>query len=167
MGTLRFSPPQRHHGWNGTLHALNQAPPCPQLPILNAQTVSDEDCLYLNVWAPENAGRYGLAPVVIVFEGVEFARVNSIRIPGQDLAMENVVTVTVNYRTNVFGFLSIGTNDLRGNYGLIDQYFAMIWVRENAKHFGGDSDRVTLFGHGAGAASVAYHMTSPRTSGYK
>lgn len=79
--------------------------------------------------------------------------------------MENMVVVTVNYRLNVFGFLCLDSQEVRGNFGLLDQYFSMLWVREHIKNFGGDSDKITLFGHSAGAASVALHMISPRTAG--
>lgn len=79
--------------------------------------------------------------------------------------MENVVLVSVNYRLNVFGFLCLETKEVRGNFGLLDQYFAMLWVRENIRPFGGDPDKITLFGHSSGAASVVLHMVSPRTAG--
>ncbi|XP_017775740.1 PREDICTED: acylcarnitine hydrolase [Nicrophorus vespilloides] len=162
IGPLRFQPPQKHRGWNGTLQAYQYAPRCPQLSSMDNY---NEDCLYLNVWIPENAQRYGSVPVLIIFEGFEYAKSNKIPIPGQNLAMEGIVVVTVNYRLNVFGFICIGTADLRGNLGLMDQYLAMVWVKENIPHFGGDSDKVTLFGHLSGGASVVYHMISPRTSG--
>lgn len=113
----------------------------------------------------QNANRFGPLPVVIFFEGIEFAKSNPIPIPGQDLSMENIVVVTVNYRLNVFGFLCLDSQEVRGNFGILDQYFSMLWVRENIKHFGGDADKVTLFGHSAGAASVLIHMISPRTGG--
>lgn len=102
---------------------------------------------------------------MVFFEGIEFRKSNIIPIPGQDLAMENVIVVTVNYRLNVFGFLCLQTKEVRGNFGLLDQYFSMLWVRENIKVFGGDPDKITLFGHYAGAASVILHMISPRTKG--
>lgn len=55
--------------------------------------------------------------------------------------------------------------EARGNYGLLDQYLALLWVRDNAAAFGGDAGAVTLVGHGAGAASVLLHATSPRANG--
>lgn len=73
--------------------------------------------------------------------------------------------VSANYRLNIFGFLCLGSESARGNLGLLDQYFALLWTRENARHFGGDPQKITLFGHGSGAASVVLHMVSPRTAG--
>ncbi|KAF2884977.1 hypothetical protein ILUMI_21198 [Ignelater luminosus] len=164
IGKLRFAAPQRHGGWNGTFQASEYGPSCPQLPPKEGINES-EDCLFLNIWAPEITSRYPL-PVVIFFDGEEFTKGNRIPIPGQDLATEEVVVVTINYRLNVFGFLCFENQDVRGNMGLLDQYFAMLWVRENIRYFGGDPDKVTLYGHSAGAASVALHMISPRTAGF-
>lgn len=113
----------------------------------------------------QNAARFGPLPVVIFFEGIEFRKSNLIPISGQDLAMENVIIVSVNYRLNVFGFLCLQSKEVRGNFGILDQYFSILWVRENIKLFGGDPDKITLFGHNAGAASVVLHMISPRTGG--
>lgn len=79
--------------------------------------------------------------------------------------MENLIIVSVNYRLNVFGFLCLQSKEVRGNFGLLDQYFSILWIRENIKLFGGDPDKITLFGHNAGAASVVLHMISPRTGG--
>ncbi|XP_031339910.1 liver carboxylesterase 4-like isoform X2 [Photinus pyralis] len=163
LGKLRFTAPQPHDGWNSTYQALTFGPSCPQLPLRDGINES-ENCLYLNIWTPETA-RYPL-PVVIFFDGYEFAKGGRTPISGQDLAIEDVVVVTVNYRLNVFGFLCLESSQVRGNMGLLDQYMSMVWVRENIKHFGGDPDKVTIFGYSAGAASVALHLISSRTAGY-
>ena len=65
----------------------------------------------------------------------------------------------------MFGYLSFADEESRGNLGLLDQYMALMWVRDNIGYFGGDSDNVTLMGHGSGATSIVIHMTSPRTKG--
>jgi hypothetical protein len=65
----------------------------------------------------------------------------------------------------ISGFFCLEDLEARGNLGLLDQYFALLWVRENIQLFGGDPQSITLMGHSAGAASVMYHMTSPRTTG--
>ncbi|KAJ8975969.1 hypothetical protein NQ317_000673 [Molorchus minor] len=135
VDNLRFAPPQRHPGWNGTYRATNFQPQCPQLPLKSGIT-DVEDCLYLNIWAP------------------------------LDLAAEGIVVVTVNYRLNAFGFFCLGTTHARGNFGLLDQYLALLWVKENIKYFGGDPEKVTLFGYLSGAVSVALHVISPRTLRY-
>lgn len=61
--------------------------------------------------------------------------------------------------------MCLGVEEARGNMGLLDQYFALLWTRENIRHFGGDPQKITLFGHGTGAAAVVLHMVSPRTAG--
>ncbi|KAK5644290.1 hypothetical protein RI129_008135 [Pyrocoelia pectoralis] len=163
IGKLRFAAPQRHDGWNSTYQALSYGSSCPQLPLRDGIN-ENENCLYLNIWTPE-AVRYPL-PVVIFFDGYEFTKGGRLPISGQDLAIEDVVVVTVNYRLNVFGFLCLESSQARGNMGLLDQYLSMVWVRENIKHFGGDPDKVTIFGHSSGAASVVLHLISPRTAEY-
>lgn len=65
------------------------------------------------------------------------------------------------------GFFCLEDAEARGNLGLLDQYLALLWVRENIAAFGGDSRSVTMMGHSAGAASVMFHMISPRTAGLK
>nr|XP_022901143.1 carboxylesterase 4A [Onthophagus taurus] len=159
---LRFAPPKKHLGWNRTFEATEYASQCPQLPISNKY---NEDCLRLNVWAPANAIKTGPKSVVIFIEGIEFQKSSGTPISGQDLAMEDVIVVSINYRLNVFGFLCLGIPEARGNLGLLDQYLGILWVKENIKYFGGDPEKITLFGYSAGAASVMLHVTSPRTLG--
>ena len=77
----------------------------------------------------------------------------------------DVILVTVNYRMGPLGFLSFGVDEVAGNQGLLDQRMAMIWVRDNIAHFGGDPSRVTIAGESAGSFSVGYHMISPGSQG--
>lgn len=84
---------------------------------------------------------------------------------GLDLSTEGVVVVTVQARTNVFGWLSLHTADAPGNLGLLDQQMALQWVRENIQKFGGDPKQVSLLGHGtSGATNAMLHLTSPKGS---
>ncbi|XP_008467847.1 cholinesterase 2-like [Diaphorina citri] len=108
---------------------------------------------------------YRNTPVVVFFEGEGFVSGTPSRFPAQDLAAEGLVVVSVNYRMNVFGFFSLEDAEARGNLGLLDQYLALLWVRENIPYFGGDGKSITLMGHSAGAASAVYHMVSPKTAG--
>lgn len=83
--------------------------------------------------------------------------------PGDVLATKkDVVVVTINYRTNAFGFLS-NSDSLAGNYGLWDQQLAIRWVKKNIKDYGGDKRSITLFGESAGAHSITCHMISDKT----
>lgn len=81
----------------------------------------------------------------------------------EELASEGLIIVTVSYRLNVFGFLGFEDDFARGNLGILDQYMALVWVRENIKYIGGSPDNITLIGHGSGASSILVHLTSPRT----
>lgn len=77
----------------------------------------------------------------------------------------DVILVTVQYRLNIFGFLSSGDENCPGNFGLKDQAQSLRWVRRNIQSFGGDPKSVTLMGHDAGAASVHLQMISPLSNG--
>lgn len=81
------------------------------------------------------------------------------------LISKNVIVVTINYRLDAVGFLSMETKEVPGNAGMKDQVLALRWVRRNIKQFGGDPNRITMFGQSAGAASIAYHMVSPMSKG--
>lgn len=81
------------------------------------------------------------------------------------LLQHDVILVTMNYRLEVLGFLSLETPDVPGNAGMKDQVAALRWVKSNIRKFGGDPDNVTLFGESSGASSVTYHMSSPMSKG--
>ncbi|XP_073990072.1 carboxylesterase 4A isoform X2 [Rhodnius prolixus] len=172
LGKYRFAAPEKHAGWPGDapFNANEFGPSCIQpqgelVPDFSVNPRQDEDCLQLNVWTAESSLNYRNSPVVIFLEGEGFVTGYPGRFPGQDLAAEGIVIVSVSYRLNVFGFLCLEHGGARGNVGLLDQYLALLWVRENIDAFGGDSRSVTLMGHSAGAASIGYHMVSPRTQG--
>lgn len=76
----------------------------------------------------------------------------------------DVVIVLINFRINAFGFLSTGDSELPGNYGLWDQRMAFQWVKDNIAGFGGDPDKITLFGRATGAGSLGYHLISPQNN---
>ncbi|XP_059611061.1 carboxylesterase 1F [Phlebotomus argentipes] len=171
---LRFAPPAPHPGWNGTLLARDFQPICPQLERSPLEEVSDynplasatsEDCLFLNVWTPETGFRYGNIPVVVIITGEDHAFDYLRHRPtGLDLASEGIVVVSVQYRTNIFGWLSLQHELAPGNLGLLDQNLALLWVQRNIHQFGGDPKRITLLGHGnTGAANAMIHLTSSKS----
>ena len=80
------------------------------------------------------------------------------------VAIEDVIVVTLNYRLNIFGFLTNGDATIPGNYGLWDQQLAIQWVKDNIADYGGDTENITLFGESAGGRSVAFQMISPVNS---
>ena len=173
VGDLRFRDPQPVAAWNGVRDAGAFAPACLQTGVSmpgEPWSPSSEDCLYLNVWTPEDA-RPGSLPVIVWIPGGGYTN-GSTSIPlydGGRLAGRGVVVVTVAYRLGALGFLAhpelTAEAGSSGNYGLMDQIAALEWVRDNIAAFGGDPQRVTLAGQSAGATSVSILMASPRARG--
>lgn len=172
---LRFEPPKPSNSWKGVRLARDDANICTQRNIYTHQEeiVGDEDCLYLNVYTPkvpsarddEQGDRF---PVMIWFHGGGWLTgAGHSEFYGPKFFMDHkVVLVTVNFRLGPLGFFS--TEDLvcPGNQGMKDQSQSIRWVHENIAAFGGDPNRVTLFGESAGGASVNYHMISPMSKEY-
>ena len=120
-----------------------------------------EDCLYLNIWQPEGGSEKKAVMVWIHGGGFVLGASTLALYDGEILAsVGDVIVVSLQYRLGTFGFLRLGTK-AAGNVGLMDQTLAIKWVHDNIQSFGGDKDRITLFGESAGAASVSYHLISP------
>ena len=172
-GNLRFRPPRRHPGWEGVLHATEHGSECAQIDFSRgAIRVGSEDCLFANVytrWLPfrRNSRRGRGLPVMVFVHGggFFFGRGDSDRHGPDYLMDEEVVLVTFNYRLGVFGFLTTHDAAAPGNYGMLDQVLLLEWVRDNIAAFGGDPQRVTVFGQSAGGASVSLLVLSPLTKG--
>lgn len=173
LGELRFEPPRPSNGWQGVRDARDDADICTQRNVYTHQeeVVGSEDCLYLNVYTPrlpsklENGG--GGFPVMIWFHGGGWLTgAGHSEFYGPKFLLDHeVILVTVNYRLGPLGFLSTEDTVCPGNQGMKDQAQSIRWVHENIAAFGGDPNRVTLFGESAGGASVNYHMISPLSSG--
>lgn len=174
IGDLRFKKPIPKKPWEGVLNATSLTPLCPQIPayvneyfkITEADLVS-EDCLFLNVFAPARTVP-DLKPVVVYIHGGAFAYGGiplKIFDPSELAVRGDLVVVVVSYRLGAFGFLHMGVEDAPGNMGLYDQRLALRWVRDNARAFGGDADRVTIMGESAGSISVGLHLISPKSEG--
>uniref|UniRef100_A0A3Q0RIM2 Neuroligin 4 X-linked b n=1 Tax=Amphilophus citrinellus TaxID=61819 RepID=A0A3Q0RIM2_AMPCI len=132
-------------------------------------THQSEDCLYLNIYVPTEEGEMipdsrnifdiheeGQRPVMVYVHGGSYTEGTGNMMDGSVLASYgNVIVITLNYRLGVLGFLSTGDQAAKGNYGLLDQIQALRWVKENIAAFGGDPNRVTVFGSGAGASCVS------------
>jgi len=172
VGALRWKPPQPVVPWSGVRKAQRFGPRCMQRPVFSDMVFrSDgvsEDCLYLNVWAPaQTTGRK--LPVLVYFYGGGYVAgdASEPRYDGASMAARGIVTVTVNYRLGVFGFLALpalaaeSPQHAAGNYGLLDQNAALHWVRRNIARFGGDPGKITIGGESAGSMSVSALMASP------
>ena len=176
VGALRWKAPQPVAAWNSVRKATEFGPRCMQTRVYGDMVFRDagpsEDCLYLNVWAPEAATKSRLPVVVWVYGGGYVAGGTSEpRQDGSKLCQKGVVVVSMNYRLGIFGFFSHpelareSGHDASGNYGLLDQVAALKWVRDNIAEFGGDPENVTIFGESAGSLSVSALMASPLTRG--
>ena len=125
-----------------------------------------EDCLSLNIFAPGQAPISGGYPVMVYIHGGGFVQGYTLGYEAGYLSLSgDVIVVTMNYRLNVFGFLYIDDPNAGGNFGLWDQQLAIKWVHDNIQDFGGDPNRITIFGESAGAASVTYQAIYPGNVG--
>lgn len=174
-GALRFRAPVAPKPWTNTRDATSWPAPCPQLDRTHGTPMGDEDCLHLNVWTPKDSSN---APVIVfihgggnmfgstseegsgvfTYEGVRLAR------------RSKAVVVTLQYRLNTLGYMSLEELDneaghTSGNWGLRDQLFALTWIQDHIHLFGGDPDRVMLFGESGGASSVCGLVATPEASG--
>lgn len=170
VGSLRLSPPEPHPGWASPWPALELGPECPQILLGTEIYAGDEDCLTLNVWAPEDGEDHA---VMVWIHGGGFLHGSSreAQFDGAMLAKtQGVVVVTFNYRLGMLGYLAtpelLAEGDgTTGNFGLRDQIAALAWVQDNIAEFGGDPGRVTIFGESAGGASVGALLGSPQADG--
>eukprot|EP00055_Hartaetosiga_balthica_P006252 m.19384 g.19384 ORF g.19384 m.19384 type:complete len:560 (-) comp5105_c0_seq1:307-1986(-) len=166
VGPMRWADPQFRYPWTSTLNATTFGPACPQdcrLPPLGCQKQQSEDCLFLNVYAPLADGNY---PVMVWFHGGRYEQGSEgveLYDPQLVVAENNVVIVTVNYRLGVLGFLAMPEHGLLGNWGSKDQRLSMMWVKENVLGFGGNPNKVMIYGQSAGGTSISYHLTSERS----
>jgi para-nitrobenzyl esterase len=168
VGGLRFAGPRPVRGWSGVREALSYGPPPPQGGHFGMDALSldaGDDWLTVNVWSPEPDPGAGL-PVMVWIQGggYEIGMSSLPEYDGGRLARDGgVVVVTFNYRMGIEGFAQI--EGAPANRGLLDQVAALEWVRDNIRAFGGDPDRVTVFGESAGAGSVAALLAMDRAAG--
>lgn len=165
IGELRYAEPVPAQAWTGTLEATEFGGSCIQPQSTFGAETSTEDCLYLNVYMPDDAD--GNNPVMVWIHGGAFETGSGNDYDPAGLIDQGVVVVTINYRLGVLGFLShpdLAAEDpdgYSGSWGLMDQQLALQWVQDNIESFGGNPANVTIFGESAGGASVMSHLVSP------
>jgi para-nitrobenzyl esterase len=174
-GELRFRPPVEHACWDGVRPAEAFGAKCIQAPI--GRVSGDEDCLFLNVWAPALGGSERRPVLFWIHGGAEVAGsadedTGPLSYDGRELAeREGVVVVTTNYRLGALGWLAhpalSAESELTasGNYGLLDLIQALEWVQRNIAAFGGDPARVMMFGESAGGINTFELIASPLAAG--
>jgi para-nitrobenzyl esterase len=182
-GANRFRPPQKPASWTGIRNCLYHGFVSPQPPRGGWRNneeawlfswddgIQSEDCLTLNLWTPGLDG--AKRPVMVWLHGGGFTAGSATELPsydGQNLAQRgDVVVVSVSHRLNVFGFLNVSScgEDFAssGNVGMLDIVAALEWVRDNISRFGGDPNRVTIFGQSGGGGKVSTLMAMPAAKG--
>ncbi|WNH07636.1 carboxylesterase/lipase family protein [Thalassobellus suaedae] len=170
VGDLRWKAPAPVESWEGIKETKEFVPS----PYQHGEPPAgkSEDCLYLNVWTPAQSPNEKL-PVLVWIYGGGFS-LGSAAEPvctGEHLAQKGVIVVSIAYRVGKLGFLAHpelsaeNPEKVSGNYGLLDQIAGLQWVQDNIAGFGGDPEKVTIFGESAGGISVSMLCASPLAKG--
>ncbi|UYV64688.1 BCHE [Cordylochernes scorpioides] len=178
IGDLRFQNPQLLKSFPSELQAFNYSNICFQPMTIVSDYIQanngifeignqNEDCLYMNIWTPETSRKEKKAVMFWIHGGgFMFGSGNAQLYNGSMLStLGDVVVVTFNYRLGIIGFLASGNELVPGNMGLYDQLMALQWIKQNIEFFGGDPERITIFGESAGGNSVGIFLTSQKPQG--
>ena len=182
VGALRWRAPRAAEPWPGVRATVEPGSRCIQIGHLlggasadeAGQPVGSEDCLYLNVTAPQDAAAGAGLPVMFwIHGGANLVGTASSYNFAELVRQEQVVVVTINYRLGQFGWFShpvlretaSSADDATANFAVLDMVMALRWVQQNIAGFGGDPNRVTIFGESAGGADVFTLMVTPQAQG--
>lgn len=182
VGELRWKAPQPVIPWRGTIKAYKFSAIPVQNRVLKGsfyqkefypiELPMSEDCLYLNIWTPARTDDEKLPVAIWIFGGgFNQGYANKMEFDGEAFAKKGCIFVSINYRLGLLGFLTHpeltaeSAEHISGNYGIMDQIAAISWVKRNIAGFGGDPEKITVFGQSAGANSVMVLCNSPLTSG--
>lgn len=176
VGPLRWRPPEAGVSWQGVRDGSRYGSMCPQ--IVGKDVKGEEDCLYINVWRPRT-NPAGPLPVMVwltgggnhSLSGEGSGGFGGLTYNGANLVPQGVIFVSYNPRLGVLGFLAHSSLDaerpekISGNYGSLDQIAMLRWLKRNIAAFGGDPNKIFLFGTSAGGGNICAVMTSPLTRG--
>lgn len=169
-GDLRWKAPQPAKNWEGVKQTTAFAPAAFQGG--NPPSGKSEDCLYLNIWTPAKSAKEKVPVLVWIYGGgFSFGSTSEPAYSGEKLAKKGVVLVSIAYRVGQLGFLAHpelsaeNPNKVSGNYGLLDMIAGLQWIKKNIAAFGGDPNKVTIFGESAGAIAISQLCASPLAKG--
>ncbi|KAJ5094094.1 alpha/beta-hydrolase [Penicillium angulare] len=170
-GENRWRAPQPASSWNSTLDAKTWGPVCPSATSGNNDYTIDEDCLNLNIWSPASSSDAKLPVVMWSYPALSTAA--DALFDGGGMADQGIVFVNYNYRTGSFGWLATpelteefqNGHNSSGNWGMLDQFAALKWIKANIADFGGDPDHITVMGQSAGSAATQHILNSELTKG--
>jgi para-nitrobenzyl esterase len=170
VGDLRWRAPQPASKWDGIKQTTQFAPG--PIQAWGAPAGKSEDCLYLNVWTPAKSARDRIPVLVWIFGGgFNGGSTSEPNYSGENLAKKGVVLVSIAYRVGQLGFMAHSElsaespNHVSGNYGLLDMIAGLQWIQKNIAAFGGDPNKVTIFGESAGGIAVSMLCVSPLAKG--
>lgn len=184
VGPHRWRAPQPVVGWEGVRESKDWPNRCHQLASANPPSTfyynefywdpakdpqDSEDCLYLNIWAPQQAAGNGRFPVMVFYHGGgnRHGNISEVEFNASRLAAKGIIVVTAAYRLNVMGFLALPgmPRGEAGNFAVLDTVESLKWVRRNISGLGGDPDNVTIAGQSAGSRNVRTLLSTPLARG--
>jgi len=170
VGEFRWRAPQPAVKWDGIRQATKFAPG--PIQAWGAPAGKSEDCLYLNIWSPAKFASDRIPVFVWIYGGgFNGGSTSEPNYSGENLAKKGVVFVSIAYRVGQLGFLAHpeltaeSPNHVSGNYGLLDMIAGLQWIQKNIAAFGGDPNKVTIFGESAGGIAVSMLCASPLAKG--
>jgi para-nitrobenzyl esterase len=170
VGNFRWRAPQPAEKWEGVRQAAKFAPA--PMQGWGSPSGKSEDCLYLNIWTPAKTVNDHIPVLVWIYGGGFNGGSTSEPVySGEKLAKKGVVLVSIAYRVGQLGFMAHpelsaeSPNHVSGNYGLLDMIAGLKWVQKNIAMFGGDPNKVTIFGESAGGIAVSMLCASPLAKG--
>lgn len=159
IGTQRFKAPVKIAPWNEVREVSEPGRECPQ-PV-EGMNQDNEDCLSLSVFTKNTTGNYS---VMVYIHGGSFYLGAAVQHPPNYLLERDVVLVVIQYRLGPLGFLSTLSEIIPGNAGMLDMIMALEWIQDHIAEFGGNPNKVTVFGQSAGAGAISAMLYSPLVS---
>jgi len=167
-GSRRFKPPLPVTAYKSD-EAFGFRSECPQVKAYGERRfefIGNEDCLTLNIFSPSlTSNKDALKPVMVWFHGGAFTMGSGNEYVPVEMTKQGVLVVTVNFRLGALGYLTFGNDIVSGNMGLKDQLESLRWIKRFIHNFGGDPDKVTIFGQSSGSLMVSAMQLSPKATG--